>query len=232
MDRNADLVRFYALLDRLQERGVRARRLADCSGRMNWPRRGVYFFYEIGETRSDSGTGLRVVRIGTHALKPEAKSTLWGRLRQHRGGGSGGGNHRGSIFRLIVGTALVSQEPKLIVSTWSVGSTADRATREGEHALECCVSAIIRAMPFVSLGVNDEPGAESLRGYVERNSIALLSNYERTPLDPASAGWLGHHCSRDRVRGSGLWNWRHVNERYDPAFLDTLEALIETEGLG
>ena len=185
MDRNADLVRFYAFRPPAGE-GVRACCLADCSGRMNWPRRGVYFFYEIGEICSDSGTGLRVVRIGTHALKPNAKSTLWGRLRQHRGGGAGGGNHRGSIFRLIVGTALVSQEPELTVSTWSVGSTADRATREGEHALECRVSAIIRAMPFVWLGINDDPGAESLRGYIERNAIALsaITSVLRSILHP------------------------------------------------
>ncbi|MDG4901409.1 MULTISPECIES: hypothetical protein [unclassified Mesorhizobium] len=197
---------------------------------MNWPRRGVYFFFEDGERRSDSGTGPRVVRVGTHALKPESKSKLWGRLSQHRGGGSGGGNHRGSIFRLIVGTALVSQEPQLAVSTWDVGNTADRATRDGEHALESRVSEVIRAMPFLWLGIDDEPGAESLRGAIERNAIALLSNYEREPLDRASKGWLGHHCDRSRVCASGLWNWRHVNERHDPAFLDTLEALIEAEG--
>ena len=36
---------------------------------MKWPARGVYFFREAGESRSDTGEGLRVVRVGTHALK-------------------------------------------------------------------------------------------------------------------------------------------------------------------
>lgn len=70
MDRRDDLIRFYALIDRLREQGGGARRLADCSGRMNWPRRGVYFFFEDGEMRSDTGAGPRVVRVGTHALTP------------------------------------------------------------------------------------------------------------------------------------------------------------------
>ena len=74
---------------------------------MDWPRRGVYFFFEPGESRSLSGTGSRIVRLGTHALANGSRSTLWQRLSQHRGNAKGdGGNHRGSIFRLLVGVAL------------------------------------------------------------------------------------------------------------------------------
>ncbi len=59
-DRLSDLVRFYTLLDRLAA-VTGSQTLATCHGRMNWPRRGVYFFFEPGESRSDSGTGPRVV---------------------------------------------------------------------------------------------------------------------------------------------------------------------------
>jgi len=101
-----DLIRFYSILNKL-EKTIGARALADCRGRMKWPTRGVHFFREAGEDRSDTGDGLRVVRVGTHALKAGGSTTLWGRLSTHRGQvRSGGGNHRGSIFRLIVGTAL------------------------------------------------------------------------------------------------------------------------------
>ena len=48
-----DLVRFYAILDAL-ERTIGGRRLlSECSGKMDWPQRGVYFFMEEGERRSD-----------------------------------------------------------------------------------------------------------------------------------------------------------------------------------
>jgi hypothetical protein len=107
--RRQHLVRFYSLLDELEKRVGGARTLGDCRGRMSWPARGVYFFREAGETRSETGAGPRIVRVGTHALKADGSTTLWGRLSAHRGQlRSGGGNHRGSIFRLIVGTALRS----------------------------------------------------------------------------------------------------------------------------
>jgi hypothetical protein len=35
------------------------------------------------------------------------------------------------------------------------------------------------------------------------------------------------HSGRDKVRRSGLWNQRHVDENYIPGFLDVLEAAIE-----
>ena len=59
---------------------------------VEWPKRGVYFFFERGEDRSDTGAGLRVVRVGTHALGAGSCTKLWTRLSQHRGQvGSGGG---------------------------------------------------------------------------------------------------------------------------------------------
>ena len=69
-----------------------------------------------------------------------------------------------------------------------------------------------------------------MRGYVERNSIALLSNFmQEKPLDPASPIWRGRTCihGEARLRDSGLWNQNHVNEAYDPAFLDALEEMVD-----
>ncbi len=81
-------------------------------------------------------------------------------------------------------------------------------------------------MPFTWLSVPDEPGPESLRGSIERNTIALLSNCSGPEINPPSEDWLGRYCDRERVRESGLWNSNHVNELYDPAFLDMFEDLI------
>ena len=228
--RLADVIRFYSILDAIERVGGRARTLATCSGRMVWPRRGVYFFLEEGENRSDTGTDLRVVRVGTHALKAESGVTLWRRLAQHRGSrATGGGNHRGSICRLLVGTALINRNG-YAYPTWGKGSTASRVVREGETLLEREVSRVIGAMSVVSLGVDDEPGPLSLRGYIERNAIALLSNYHKPPLDPPSVQWLGRHSDREKVRSAGLWNQNHVDDTYDPAFLDVLAALVTEKG--
>jgi hypothetical protein len=67
--RLADLVRFYSIITTLESKIGGAKRLSDCSGRASWPQRGVYFFHEPGENRTDTGEGPRIVRVGTHALK-------------------------------------------------------------------------------------------------------------------------------------------------------------------
>src|SRR5215207_7564170 len=104
-----DLSRFYAVIGQLSGRGHQ-RLLGSCNGHDDWPRRGVYFFTELGEFRSGPPNVLRIVRVGTHAVSAGSKSTLWGRLRAHRGGREGRGNHRGSIFRLHVGHALLARD--------------------------------------------------------------------------------------------------------------------------
>ncbi|MEW6133591.1 MAG: hypothetical protein AB1591_10580 [Pseudomonadota bacterium] len=238
MSRLDDLVRFYDLLGRLELKLGGPKWLAECHGRMGWPGRGVYFFFENGEERSTTGQGPRVVRVGTHALSTGSKSTLWGRLSQHRGqAGGGGGNHRGSIFRLLVGSSLRSMRKSAEPSSWGVGSDPGQAAKRlgfsrdwvkaQESALEEEVSGLIGKMPFLWLPVDDPPGPDSLRGRIERNAIALLSNYKRPAIDPPSPHWLGLHSDREKVRLSGLWNNNHVEETYDPGFLEDLEFLID-----
>lgn len=241
ISRVVDTARFYDLLDRLETHIGGTRVLADCNGRANWPRRGVYFFFEDGENRSGPDNGRRVVRVGTHALIDGSRATLWNRLSQHRGSArSRGGNHRGSIFRLLVGAALARRGDLPRPASWGIGSDlgaaarrfgVDRATvKQEEAALEVLVSRTIGAMPFLWLNVADAPGSGSRRAFIERNAIALLSNYNEPSPDLPSPGWLGHHSDRGLVRSSGLWNNRHVDQDYDASFLDVLEERItETE---
>lgn len=233
--RLSDVCQFYDLLIRLERKLGGKRTLAEAHGRMYWPERGVYFFFEPGERRTTSGSGPRVVRVGTHALKEGSKSTLWSRLHQHRGTlrgkYAGGGNHRGSIFRLHVGTALIAKHnlSGMAVDHWAVGSTSPTShTREDEYPLECLVSEYIRSMPFLWLAVEDQAGPASLRGYIERNTIAMLSNYNASSrlIDPPSECWLGHWAANDAVRLSGLWNVDHVAHQYDPPLLKWLGTSI------
>lgn len=226
-DRLCDLRRFYLVLSKLFGSG-HALTLADANRSLPWPRRGVYFFFEPGEIRSDTGEGPRAVRVGTHALKTAASSTLWGRLSQHRGSSrSLGGNHRGSVYRLLIGASLATREPTLALATWGHGGNALAEIKVAERHLEAEVSKTIGAMSVITLDVDDEPGPASLRGHIERNAIALLSNWRKESVDPPSLNWLGRFCPREKVRLSGLWNNNHVDEDYDPAFLDVMEHLVE-----
>ena len=238
-ERLADTIRFYELLDRLAMRVGGPRSLQSCHGEMDWPPHGVYFFYESGEARSGTGGGRRVVRVGTHGLTDGSRSTLWGRLSQHRGSSrSGRGNHRGSIFRLVVGIALAKRINVPLPESWGVaGSAGDAARRlnvdraavnEAEAGIEARVSEYIGQMPFLWLNADDAPGPGANRGLIERNAIALLSGYRRPAADMPSTEWLGHYSDRERVRRSGLWNNNHVNETYAPSFLNEMEHRINS----
>ena len=222
------LDQFYSLMDTLDERLGGPRFLSECTAKSGWPSRGVYFFMESGEDRAGDDEEPRIVRVGTHAVSKGSRTKLWDRLSTHRGSESTGiGRHRSSVFRLLVGTALIRRHG-LVQPSWADGqSSAPKAVLDSERLLEMRVSAVIRDMPLLWLAVGDEASPERLRGYIERNSIALLSNFGKDPIDPPSASWLGHHCTREKVRLSGLWNRKHVDEEYEPQFLDTLARLID-----
>lgn len=236
-ERRAALARFYRLLDRLDACVGGPRILADCHGGMSWPRRGIYFFYETGETRPESGRVPRVVHVGTHALTSGSRSTLWQRLSQHRGPARiAGGSHRGSVFRLLVGAALASRDRAPLPPSWGIASSqAGAARRLGQHPdevraaeadLETRVSRYIGAMPFLWLNVDDPPGPDSRRSSLKRGAVALLSGYGHPSSDPPSPSWLGRWSDRDSVRRSGLWNSRYVDEPCDPTFLDAMARLV------
>lgn len=231
MNRQPYLDQLYALLGRLEDRVGGKQRLANCNGRMDWPERGLYIFYSPDERR-DSTTHKRVTRVGTHAVSSGSSTSLWNRLIAHRGTFSGkysdGGNHRGSVFRLRVGEAMIHRdELHNEFPEWGDGSSAGSNIREQELEHERRVSEYIRDLPFLWVNVNDEPSPDSRRAYLEQNIIALLSNYHSDPVDQRETSWLGKYSPHEKIRKSGLWNVDHVDENFDPAFLEMLESHIE-----
>jgi hypothetical protein len=228
VNRHEDLDRFYRIIATLREKCRGFRYLKDCTQRSGWPGRGVYFFFEDHEFREDGNT-LRIVRVGTHAVSTDSRTTLWNRLHTHKGSSTGGGNHRGSIFRKRIGEALlrVRDYSPEIVGSWGVGNSAPKITRLSEIPLERDVSAIIGSMPFLWVEVADTPGAASDRAYLERNCIALLSNYDKEPIDRPSESWLGLRSPQETIRKSGLWNTNYVIDDYTHVFLDVLEKYAQ-----
>ena len=130
------------------------------------------------------------------------------------------------MFRRHVGAALIRRDglPEDLLASW-----LDRHRPRGERAgqepgVEREVSRHIGVMPFLWLSV---PGRAD-RGYLESNSIALLSRLSGG-LDQPSASWFGRHAERPETRESGLWNVHHVSGHYDPAFLRRLDQLINQQ---
>ncbi len=225
-DVRTDLDRFYDILVGLEHSLGGKRTLAECNGRMDWPERGVYFFFEDGEFRTLRFAQPRVVRVGTHMVSRGSRSTFWHRLHTHRGSEDGRGNHRGSIFRLHIGKALMTRtDGDIHVPTWGIGQAASAATRKKEKELEEKVSEYIGKMSFLWLNVPDDAGPGSDRAYIERNSIGLLSNC-CDPIDAPSSNWLGMFSPNEAIRNSGLWNVDHVQHRYDRRLLEVLSIYV------
>jgi hypothetical protein len=222
----ADLPRFERLILRLSHAQAGGRRLGDCSGRLSWPGRGLYFVTEpvAGNDR------WIVTRVGTHAVSLGSRTSLWDRISTHRGPGHGGGSHRSSIFRAHVGRALLRRDraPPEVVPTWGAGQSAPATVRAGEADLERRVSQVIGEMRLLWVEVPDAPGPRSDRAYLERNIIGLLSraNYLGTRAAPGQF-WLGHDRAEWRIAASGLWNLDHLFYRSDSGFLDVLEAYVD-----
>lgn len=173
-------------------------------------RKGIYFFFDLNEKRSN-GITPRVVRVGANDVKKtESNQTLWERLEKHRGNANNnGGNRSNSVFRSSVYGALFNRNQNF-------GGEGD-------------VSDYIRKLPFLVVKVDLKEDRRNL----EKNLIALLSNIKRRAVRPPcpdepSPDWLGRYSSREKVRQSGLWNNHHVNERYDPNCLDRLEEYINS----
>ncbi|WP_302083867.1 hypothetical protein [Salinibaculum rarum] len=219
----------YDALADLREANGGMHTLNECSGRMDWPERGVYFFFSPDTDPEAPACNWRVTRVGTIGLREGSNNTLWTRLRRHRGpiGGQyeGGGNHRGSVFRKHVGHALLNRyNLDDECDTWGEGYATPPELRREEQAVEELVSSYVRDLPFIIVAVPDATGQDSDRGYIESNTIGLLSNYADEAVDRRKDHWLGHDSHREEIADSGLWNVRHVGEEFDPGVVETLRA--------
>lgn len=222
-----DVSLFYSLIKEL-EQGLDGKRvLGKCSGENKWPERGVYFLFETGEYRAWQEHILRLVRVGTHMVSTGSKATLWNRLHTHRGTVNGLGNHRGSIFRLHVGRALMRRANRSpLLKSWGYGQSSTPAIRKVEEYLESQVSQHISEMRVLWISVADESGPSSDRAFIERNSIGLISGFRR-PIDPPTSKWLGHFSDKEEIRESGLWNVDYVDSSYDRTFLQVLADYVD-----
>ncbi|MBA2665478.1 MAG: hypothetical protein H0U69_00420 [Trueperaceae bacterium] len=214
---------FYDLLDVLVARNG-LHKLGDIVGRSDVSPRGVYFFLDPNEPRGGRDA-CRVVRVGTHALLRGSKSTMPGRLRQHRGLPGRGGNHRGSVFRLHVGAAML-ERTDVDLPSWGLGLARGAAAPVEEVEHERHVSRYLAELLVVTVAIDDEPGPSSLRGYIERSAIGLLAS-AGVVVDPPSQTWLGRSARREAIVASGLWNVNHVDEPVDAHFVQRFAAIVD-----
>jgi hypothetical protein len=227
--RRSILMEFYAQLKRLGDFLGEIPRLNQLPLQYKVPMRGVYFFFEDGQTRTvERCLCARVVRVGTHAVSANSEATLWSRLKAHKGTTTGVGNHRTSIFRLHVGKAIrESMNRTGSFPTWGVGQISTPQLSAAEAELESRVSAHLARMQLLWVAIPDEPSAGSDRAYIEQNAIALLAG-PSGPFDIPTEDWLGWKSPHEAIRSSGLWNVNYVRNTYDTRFMEVFTRYVDS----
>ena len=240
MTADPDVDEFYHLLD------VRVATLTRrFSGRLptaadlplskaRWTEKGVYFFFEPGESR-ESGDAPRVVRVGSHT---GGRSTVESRIVSEHAVDWGR-----SVFRRHVGGALIrsGRVDRFLPSTdrerWAQSWIASRRKRAVHHRrseldpalhfLHSHVTGIVRQMTFVWVKVEEL----DTRLKLEKEVIRLLSNCHRAcrVVDSASAAWLGRFAYPEEIRLSGLWNVQQVRRPPTPGFVRSFASYFESD---
>ncbi|MDQ3699330.1 MAG: hypothetical protein M3442_00235 [Chloroflexota bacterium] len=210
MARLQGIKRFYTALYRLRQRLGGYQSLSGESLPAIPVRGGIYFLFEPGEVRSHSGRSARVVRVGKAA-------NLRARLYAHHGAAS------------LRGPSVVGWHPHF---HWYVQEALDSGRKHLKGAVGQSAGVTIKCMQFLWLPISDTQERERL----ETNSIRLLSNYGRTPIDPASPKWLGHRSPRPQVQQSHVWNVQNVKSHlrglsHETALLERLYELADTADL-
>jgi len=221
-----NIKKLYDYLFELADKTEQPRLLKECKKRGKyWPDKGVYFILDSSESSKTSGKNPKIVRIGTHQVRVNSKSTLWGRIKAHKGTNNEDGYHRSSVFRIHVGNAIIKKEG-LKCKTWGEGNRTKKEIHIGEKEIEKKVSEHIGKLKVIVLSVNDEASPNSDRAKLEKNLIALISA-KNNNSEKNSNKWLGKKSPRNEIRESSLWNIDYVDDKFDEKCFKILEKYIE-----
>jgi len=190
------------------------------------PDQGVYVFLNPSE-KNFRGEKSRIVRIGTHAVSEGSKATLKERLSNHLGPKNGAGSHRGSVFRLHVGRAMLEQSASYsTLPSWGDGQNTTTEIRALEAGHEAKVSEYLSRLDVLIIPASDAANKQSIRADIERQLIALCSQ-DYQSIDQPAPDWLGQWSPAEPIRRSGLWNVRDVAGTYDGFGRGSVREIIE-----
>jgi hypothetical protein len=222
--RRSAIARSYGMFDHLAK-NMGLHRLRDILSE-EFPKQGVYFFFDDGEPTTFSTTVPRLVRVGTHGVSVGSVATLRNRLRTHFGTRAGVGNHRASVFRLHVGRAIIERDRlNDDYPNWGRGQSAPKEITEREAPLEAKVSEYIGDLRVLFIPVLDTAGTGSMRATMEKQFISMFTD-NLCAIEESSPSWLGRFSDKRSIRVSGLWNVRDVGSEYDLKFIPLLDGLL------
>lgn len=165
------------------------------------PLDGIYVLFEEGETGHD---GDRVTMVASHSGLGNLASRLDEHFRVE--------NKDRSVFRKNIGRALLCRAGDPFIQQWNWDLTSRKNKRRYEALLdvdklrqvEAEVTAVIRRQ--FSFAVLPMDHGETAYGLKNR----LIATVAQCSTCRPSAGWLGLHSPKRKIRDTGLWQEYHL----------------------
>ena len=207
------------LCERFHEISNRMKRFCYPYDKKDIPGNGIYVVFEEGEMAHG---GARIVRIGTHS----GPNNLRARLAEH----FYKENKDRSIFRKNIGRALLQRRKDPFLAQWDIDLTprknreryAGKIDFKKQAEIEAEVTRIIRSHFSFCVYPDDN---KQHRLELEKRMIATVNQCTDCRQ---SAGWLGKHSPREKIRQSGLWVMRGLKHTpLQSKDLDRLESTLE-----
>lgn len=200
------------------------------------PKRGIYFFYEVGETWGHGEDKPRIARVGTHK-----SNNFRSRIKEHfllnekkmNFNDMKPAPHDRSIFRKNIGRTILNREEDQYLEIWNkdLMSHANRLKYRSfrnipkEKKVENEVTSILRAnFSFKFIIIEDQSDRIGTKGL----ESSLIGTVARCELCKPSEDWFGNHSPVQKLRESGLWQVQHLSdEGIDDNDIDTISNAIE-----
>jgi hypothetical protein len=198
------------------------------------PKNGIYIMFENTEK---AHRGDRIVRIGTHSIRDNGKSTLEDRLNEHNSP-----NGR-SVFRAKIGDAIINKSRSEGSTFWSEEDLLDwnrswgkniprrrpERFQERGRAIQLeeadkLINEYVRTnITFVCIEIDDRDS----RKLFEARLISTVSN---CPECQKSEHWPGNFSTKEKVCNSGLWQEKELwkNDFSDTEFSQFWEIVKAT----
>jgi len=173
-----------------------------------FPKNGIYVLFEDGETAHGAK---RIVRVGTHSGDDHLRLRLRQNFMQDSKDRSG--------LRKIIGSAILQRDKDVFLKQWELDSTK-RDEEDKTPIVDPKRLAEIEKKVTEYMQKHFQLSVIEVKEKTDRLELEskIISTLSRCDECKPSAGWLGLHSPKEKIRESGLWL---TNELYKTQLVES-----------